>query len=95
MDHYETNKVLVDVQHRFCPERSCESQLLITANDLSKVLDSREQVDAVILDFSKAFDRVPHQRLLLKLHQYGIKGFLLQWMDHFLTNRSQRVVVDG
>ena len=56
MDHYENNNVLVDVQHGFRPGRSCETQLLITAQDLNKSLDNKEQVDAVVLDFSKAFD---------------------------------------
>ena len=95
MDHYENNNVLVDVQHGFRPGRSCETQLLITAQDLSKSLDNKEQVDAVVLDFSKAFDRVPHSRLMLKFQHYGINGCLLDWINNFLTNRSQRVVVDG
>ena len=51
--------------------RSCESQLIITTEDLVKSLNNREQVDVVIVDFSRAFDpAVPHQRLLLKLHHY-------------------------
>ena len=77
MDHYDHYKVLSDVQHGFCPQRSCETQLLITTQDLTKELDNRGEVDAIVLDFSKAFDRVPHQRLLLKLHHYGIRGPLL------------------
>ena len=48
-----------------------------------------------MLDFSKAFDRVPHQRLLRKLHHYGVRGPLLSWTENFLTQRSQRVVIDG
>ena len=95
MDHYESNNILADVQHGFRPGRSCETQLIITSHDLVKSLDNREQVDAVVLDFSKAFDRVPHQRLLRKLHHYGIQNSLLLWMENFLTRRSQRVVVDG
>ena len=95
MEHYDNNNILTDLQHGFRPGRSCESQLLITTHDLRKSLDNKEQVDAVILDFSKAFDRVPHQRLLLKLRHYGIQGSLLEWIENFLTQRTQRVVVDG
>ena len=76
MEHYDNYNILTGV-HGFRPGRSCESQLTITTEDLVNSLDSREQVDAVILDFSKAFDQVPHQRLLLKLHHCGIRGPLL------------------
>ena len=92
MDHSDSHNILDDSQHGFRPGGSCESQLIITSQDLAKSLDNREQVDAIVLDFSKAFDRVPHQILLLKLKQYGIRDSLL---DNFLTKRSQQVVVDG
>ena len=95
MDHYYNNSILIDEQHGFRPGRSCETQLLITSNDLAESLDKGEQVDAIVLDFSKAFDRVPHQRLLNKLHHYGVRDSLLLCINNFLTKRSQRVVVDG
>jgi len=50
-----------DALHDLIPGRSCESQLITTTEDLVKSLDNREQVDALNLDFPKAFDRVPHQ----------------------------------
>ena len=95
MGHYDAHNILIDSQHGCRPGRSCESQLIITSHDFAKALDDKKQVDSIILDFSKAFDRVPHQRLLLKLHHYGIRGSLLKWFENFLTKRSQRVVVDG
>lgn len=95
MHHYDTNNVLHDSQHGFRAGRSCETQLIMTAEDLARSLDQKDQVDAIALDFSKAFDRVPHERLLLKLRHYGIRGELQQWIRSFLTDRSQRVVVDG
>ena len=62
---------------------------------MSKSLDCGDQVDAVLLDFSKAFDKVPHQRLRQKLHYYGVRGQTLDWVTSFLSNRSQRVVCGG
>ena len=49
----------------------------------------------IILDFSKAFDMVPHQKLLHKLRNYGVDGKLNVWIEQFLSNREQRVLVDG
>ena len=62
---------------------------------MSKSLDCGDQVDAVLLDFSKAFDKVPHQRLRHKLHYYGVRGQTLDWVTSFLSNRSQRVMCGG
>ena len=58
-------------------------------------MDQRYQVDIILLDFSKAFDTVPHQRLLKKLYNYGIRSNTLNWLSTWLTQRLQRVVVDG
>ena len=59
-----------------------------------KQRDSGKQLDVIILDYSKAFDTVPHRRLLGKLHYYGIKGNLLRWIEEFLVGRTQSVLVD-
>ena len=53
------------------------------------------QVDAAILDFSKAFDKVPHSRLLYKLNYYGIRRDVLHWLESFLNGRTQQVIVEG
>ena len=58
-------------------------------------MDGKLQVDAAILDFSKAFDKVAHSRLLYKLDYYGIRGKLHSWLSSFLYSHSQQVVVDG
>ena len=58
MKHFNQHKVIVDVQHGFREKRSCESQLLITINDFAKALNDGKQMDTVLLDFSKAFDKV-------------------------------------
>ena len=79
----------------FRAEHSCESQLLLTTEDLVQNYEDKIQTDLIVLDFSKAFDVVPHQRLLHKLDHYGIRGPTLLWIRNFLTTRTQKVVVDG
>jgi len=64
-------------------------------HDLAKGLDDGSQIDAVLLDLSKAFDKVPHQRLLHKLSLYGVRGVILKWISAFLSNRTQRVISEG
>ena len=64
MAHLEQLNILKDYQHGFRKGRSCETQLIITVDEIAKSLDNRSQVDLLILDFSKAFDTVPHARLL-------------------------------
>ena len=82
-------------QHGFRKNHSCETQLLLTIEDLAKNLDEGSEIDLQIFDFSKAFDIVPHQRLLSKLNYYGIQGKTLAWINLWLTERFQHVVVDG
>ena len=94
-NHLDKHNILSPYQHGFRYKHSCESQLLITTHDLMKHHDKKHQVDVAVLDFSKAFDTVPHLRLLGKLRHYGIKGPILQWIDTFLRQRHQRVVVEG
>ena len=93
--HLDQHGLLTNRQFGFRKRHSCESQLLLTVDDLARGLRDKEQIDAILLDFSKAFDRVPHERLLLKLHYFGIRGHLLSWIRDFLTNRSQQVILEG
>jgi hypothetical protein len=74
MSHFDQNDTLVDCQHGFRSKRSCETQLLSLTQELHQNLEDYEQVDMVVLDFSKAFDKVPHKRLMSKLWNYGIRG---------------------
>ena len=64
-------------------------------HELAEATDRERQTDMIILDFSKAFDRVPHLRLLAKIHHYGIRGPTYNWIQLFLKDRNQQVVVDG
>ncbi|XP_022795610.1 zinc finger protein OZF-like [Stylophora pistillata] len=68
-------------------------QLILTLHDLAKAIQS-SSIHAVVLDFAKAFDKVPHTRLLRKLHHYGIQGPLLIWLESFLTHRFQSVACE-
>ena len=83
---------LSDFQHGFRKKRSCSTQLLGVFHDIGEALDSGKEADMIYLDFSKAFDSVPHPKLLLKLQQHGISGLLLNWFSDYLSNRHQRVV---
>ena len=95
MRHLDKNDILTDCQHGFRHRNSCEAQLLTLTDELIKSLDKGRQHDLAVLDFSKAFDRVPHERLLMKLEHYGIRGRTLNWIRAFLTDRLQRVTVEG
>ena len=72
MDHLETFNFLQEYQHGFRLKRSCESQLLLTVEDLKRALSYSKEIHAIILDFSKAFDAVAHNHLINKLNHYGI-----------------------
>ena len=86
LDHVEDHKILTNLQHGFRSGRSCETQLITTTHDLLSSLNSKSQIDVVILDFSKAFDTVPHAGLLGKLEHYGIDSKILLWITNFNVN---------
>ena len=94
--HLDKFGVLTPLNHGFRKQHACESQLLITVQDLINRKDkARTQIDVGVLDFAKAFDKVPHIRLMSKLRLYGIHGEVAAWISSFLSQRSQQVVVDG
>ena len=93
MDHLENLNILTDYQHGFRKRRSCEAQLIQTVDDLEG-LDDAGQIDAVLLYFSKAFDKVSHPHLAAKLYHYGVLGNTLDWVQSFLSNRIQEVVLE-
>ena len=97
MKHLQQHNILTDSQHGFRAKRSTETQLIQTIHDISisKSLDKKETVDMAILDFTKAFDKVPHKRLIHKLNYYGISGSIATWIETFLIGRTQKVIVNG
>ena len=95
LSHLEAHNILTTFQHGFRKSHSCETQLLLTVNDLTCSFDKKIQTDVAVLDFSRAFDTVPHERLLRKLEHYGIQGSIKSWVQAFLYNRQMWVVLDG
>ena len=91
----DKHNVLTNLNHGFRKGYSCETQLALTLDDIFRNFDKDIQTDIVVLDFSKAFDKVPHDRLLYKLDSYGIRDGLLRWLTNYLCNRTMTVVVDG
>ena len=92
--HLDDYNILTPLQHAFRKRHSCESQLWLISQDITAMVDRNNQVDVAILDFSKAFDTVPHEGLLKKLDHYGIRGNTHQWITAFLRNSKQCVVVN-
>lgn len=90
------NEQIIDMnQHGFRVGRSCKTNLLETLEDWTKEVNENRRVDCVYLDYQKAFDTVPHKRLLLKLEAIGVRGVLVKWIEAFLVDRIQRVIVEG
>ena len=95
MKFLESNDLLCKEQHGFRSGRSCLTNLLGTLENWTKALDEGYGLDVVYLDYRKAFDSVPHRRLIEKLKTFGIKGKLLHWLDNFLTSRTMKVGLRG
>ncbi|CAM4676294.1 unnamed protein product [Lepidochelys kempii] len=93
--HIEEHKLLRTSQHGFCKGRSCLTDLLEFFEGVNKYVDKGDPVDIVYLDFQKAFDKVPHQRLLCRLSCHGIRGKILSWIENCLKDREQRVGING
>ena len=91
-NHLDANDILT-AQLGFEKKWSCETQLTVSA--LAKGLDDKSETDMILLDFSKTFDKVPHQRLLLKVSHCGIAGTVLAWIEDVLHGRTQKVILEG
>ena len=90
--HLNENHILYELQHGFREKRSYEMQLIQLVDDLGRQLTQGHQVDLVLLDFSKAFDKVNH---LFKLSIHDVKDRTLKWISSFLGGRTQAVVLEG
>ena len=95
MEHLSQHQIIHNYQHGFRQGYSAESQLITVTEDILYAKDHKLQTDVILLDYQKAFDTVPHQRLLSILSSYGIQDETYSWINSWLTRRKQRVIVDG
>lgn len=98
MKPLEKNNILSRHQHGFCARRSCFTvftHLFEYLEELKMAIDQHEYVDSIYLDCRKAFDTVPHKRLIVKLRVARVRDCILKWIEAFLNGRQQRVVARG
>ena len=95
MKHFDQHNILNDNQHGFRKKRSCQTRLLSTIQEIVLSAAKGKQVDVILLDCEKSFDKVVHSWLLYKLGNYGVRDNTRKWIQSFLSNRSQRVILDG
>jgi Reverse transcriptase (RNA-dependent DNA polymerase)/Endonuclease-reverse transcriptase len=95
VDHMSENGLIEDSQHGFVKSRSCATNLIEFLDGLTEIIDGGGSADAIFLDFAKAFDKVPRQRLVEKLKSIGLGGRVLAWIEEWLSGRRQRVVLNG
>ena len=93
--HMESNGLISKRQFDLMSGRSTILQPLHVMDEWKNILDSGGTIEVCCMDFMKAFDKVPHKRLLAKIKSYGIEGNILKWIKEFLENRQQRVIVNG
>ena len=94
-EYMEATEALPPNQHGFRQGKSCVTNLLEFFDKVTKLLDQKQPVDLIYLDFSKPFDKVSHQFLLHKLESIGVSGKLLTWISNWLRDRRQRVGING
>ena len=95
VEHIEKNNLLIDSQHGFRQNRSCLSNLLEFFHNMFSIYDKSRAIDIIYLDFQKAFDKVPHKKLMVKTRALGIIEEIADWIEDWLTGRKQRVVING
>ena len=95
MKHMKRNNLFSNKQFGFLDGRSTVLQLLIVLDKWTRTIDEGGSIDCIYCDFKKAFDKVPHKRLLKKIEGYGIRGEILGWIKAFLSDRTLQVIVNG
>ena len=83
------NQLITKAQFGFVPNKFCTTNLLESLDTITKTLSDKNVMDIVFLDFAKAFDKVKHQYLIIKLANYGIEGNLLDWIKSFLKTAGK------
>ena len=87
MHHMVENQLLTKCQLGFIKGRSCVTQLLAVLDKWTEALDMGNNLDAVYLDFAKAFDSVLQQRHLMKIKGYGISAKIWKWIEEFYCSK--------
>ena len=95
VEFLEKNNIIRDSQHGFRNRRSCLTNLLDLLHNIYEMYEEGRAVDIIYLDFQKAFDKVPHRKLLNKVESHGISGHIHRWISDWLSDRKQRVVLNG
>jgi len=95
VSYLENNDLLMNTQHGFRRGKSCLSNLLVFLDKVTQCLEDGDDVDVVYFHFAKTFDKVPHQRLLLKLRGHGIGDKVVNWISSCLSQRQQRACING
>ena len=93
--HLDRHNLIKGSQHGFTKGRSCLTNLLQFIESVTKSVDDGNSLDIVYLDFAKAFDKVPYQRLFRKLEAHGVRGPVLSWIKDWLGSRRQKVCIDN
>ena len=93
-EHMNNNNLFTTKQYGFMAGRSTALQLLRVLDKWTEALDDGLSVDCIYMDYQKAFDTVPHRRLLNKLDAYGIGTETIDWIRHYLVDRKQQVAVN-
>jgi hypothetical protein len=91
--HLDNTNLISDKQHGFVSGRSCVTNLLETIDYITYNAWKKKATDVVFMDFLKAFDMISHRKLIQRLKTYGAYGKLLKWIENFLKNRKQRVMM--
>ena len=95
IEHMNENYLMSEAQHGFREGRSCLTNLLETLETWTQIIEDGDGIDVAYLDFRKAFDLVSHKHLIFKMTKYGINGQILKWVEDFLSERSQKVLIRG
>lgn len=95
LDHLLDNNLIKSSQHGFLPHKSCTTNLLEFLETATSAVDQGDAMDVLYLDYAKAFDKVPHKKLLAKMEALNISGNVLNWTKSWLTDRRQKVTLNG
>ena len=94
MHYMKTNKLFSRKQYGFIRGRSTTLQLLKVMEEWTQAPDLGNSIDIIYMDFKKAFDKVPHQRLIYKIRALGINEEITLWIKDYLTDRTQKVIIN-